>query len=173
MQALIVYTSRTGNTKQVAEALASAFGIPAVKAEDAPSPEKFDVLLLGSGVYNGLPDAPMLEYIKRCRRKKIGLFFTMGAYPAKARCVQRTAELLPDCTVAAGFCCQGRYAEERIELMKNRPADSPHAWTPEKAARVAEAQKHPNDGDFIQAVAAFREFLMQNRETKEKSEGKR
>ena len=159
MKAGIVYTSRTGNTERIARALASAFRLEAVPVEQAPDPETFDLLLLGSGVYNGLPDSPMLPYLKRCRRQKIGLFLTMGADPARSRALQRAAELLDQCDIVATFSCRGRYTSRRIEEMKRRPSTSPHAWTPEKAARVAEAQKHPNEIDLARALETFRPLL--------------
>jgi hypothetical protein len=40
--------------------------------------------------------------------------------------------------------------------MKNRSAGSPHAWDEERAARVAEAMKHPDAEDFAVASERFR-----------------
>jgi len=161
MKSLVVYSSRGGNTAEVARAIHAALGPKCALAEAvaAPPPEAFDFIALGFGVYNGWPDGDMRAYMKRCRRKNIGIFLTLGAYPdseAALQCVGRAEGLLENCTTRVKFICQGRYTEGHLARMKSRPGTSPHAWNEERAARVAEAMKHPDEADLKTAADRFR-----------------
>lgn len=161
MKCLVVYSSRSGNTGQIARAIHAALAPECVLAEaaDAPPPEKFDFIALGFGVYNGWPDGDMRAYMKRCRDKDVGLFLTFGAPPdsdAASLYLGRAEGLLENCATRAKFVCQGRYTEEHLVRMKSRPATSPHAWNEERAARVAEAMKHPDAADLATAAERFR-----------------
>jgi len=161
MKCLVVYSSRSGNTERVARAIHAALGPECVLAEAAaaPPPEKFDFIALGFGAYNGWPDGDMRAYMKRCRNKEVGIFLTLGAYPdseAAHQYLGRAEGLLENCTLRAKFICQGRYTEEHLARMKSRPATSPHAWNEERAARVAEAMKHPDKTDLATAAERFR-----------------
>lgn len=161
MKCLVVYTSRGGNTEKLARAIASALGPECVcaNASDAPPPERFDFIALGFGVYRGWPDGDMRAYMKRCRRKEVGIFMTLGAWPDSEHafnCIGRAEGLLESCTARVKFICQGGYTPEYLARMKSRPADSPHAWNEERAARVAEAMKHPSEEDLNIAAERFR-----------------
>lgn len=161
MKSLVVYTSRSGNTAKVARAIHAALGPECVlsAAADAPPPEQFDFIALGFGVYNGWPDGELRAYMKRCRHKDVGIFITLGAYPDSEhafQCIGRAEGLLENCTTRARFICQGGYTDAHLARMKNRPADSPHAWNEERAARVDEAMKHPDEKDLATAAERFR-----------------
>ena len=60
----VIYYSNTGNTKKVAEAIATELGITAehVKAKESLAKDSF--LFLGSGCYVGKPGGIMQEFIK-------------------------------------------------------------------------------------------------------------
>ncbi len=165
MKILIVYASReTGNSRKIAEALASEKSYESVLAcaADAPSPEKFDAVALCFGIYRGWPDGDMIAYMKRCRRKDAALFMTLGAWPDSEhafRCFGRAEGLLESCDVRVRFICQGGYTQKFLEHMKNLPPDSPHGWNPEREKRVMEAMKHPDSDDLANAVSALRAAL--------------
>ncbi len=161
MKSLVVYSSRSGNTEKLARAIHAALGSECVLAEAsaAPRPEAFDFIAFGFGVYFGWPDGAMRAYMKRCRRKDVGIFLTLGAWPDSehaTQCIGRAEGLLENCTTRARFVCQGSYTEEHLARMKSRPADSPHAWNEERAARVAEAMKHPDVTDLATVAERFR-----------------
>lgn len=161
MKCLVVYTSRSGNTEKLARAIAAALGPECVlaAAADAPPPENFDFIALGFGVYGGWPDGDLRSYMKRCRRKNVGLFMTLGAWPDSEHaflCMGRAEGLLENCTTRVKFICQGGYTPEHLARMKSRPADSPHAWDAGREARVAEAMKHPDETDLCIGADRFR-----------------
>lgn len=161
MKTLVVYASRESkNTEKVACAIAQKLGDDCVLAEAAlaPPPEKFDFIALGFGVYRGWPDGDMIAYMKRCRRRNVGLFMTLGAWPDSthaAMCLGRAEGLLDNCQVKTTFVCQGAYTPQFLAKLKQMPPDSPHGWTPERAGRVAEAMKHPDANDLKVAADRF------------------
>ena len=161
MKILIVYTSReSGNTKKVAEALAAHFGAECelYDVADAPPPDRYDFIALGFGVYHSFPDCIMVDYMRRCRHKDVGLFMTLGMWPDSpqaAACLGRAEGLMETCRVRVKFACQGAYTPEYLEKLKSRPPTSPHGWTPERAERIMEAMKHPDQNDLDAAGEKF------------------
>ena len=161
MKILIVYTSReSGNTRKVAEALAAHFGAECelYDVADAPAPDRYDFIALGFGVYHSFPDCIMVDYMRKCRNKDVGLFMTLGMWPDSpqaAACLGRAEGLMPTCRVRVKFACQGAYTPEYLEKLKRRPPTSPHGWTPERAERIMEAMKHPDADDLKSACEKF------------------
>lgn len=161
MKILIVYTSReSGNTKKVAEALAARFGTECelYDVAYAPAPDRYDFIAFGFGVYHSFPDCIMIDYMRKCHDKDVGLFMTLGMWPDSpqaAACLGRAEGLMPTCRVRVKFACQGGYTLEYLEKLKSRPATSPHGWTPERAERIMEAMKHPDQKDLDAACEKF------------------
>ena len=162
MKILVVYAGReSGNTARVARAIAEKLGPECAlfPVAQAPDPAGFDFVILGWGVYRGWPGGEMIAFMKRCRKKEIGLFMTLGAWPdspAAAACLGRAEGLMPDCKVLAKFVCQGAYTPDYLAHLKSLPPTSPHGWTPERAARIMEAMKHPDAQDLLDAGEVFR-----------------
>lgn len=75
MRYLVVYSSITGNTRRVAEAVFET--LPELKAiypvEAAPDPEGYDFIALGFWLDRGTADEKFRRYIKKIKNKKIGL----------------------------------------------------------------------------------------------------
>ncbi len=107
----------------------------------------------------------------------MGLFGTLGAYPdsehadhcrkqatalVKDNRVHGVTALVKDNHVHGVFLCQGKVDPELIkkmaEMFKDFP-DNPHAMTPERQARLAEAAKHPDEADLINAQKAILEMI--------------
>lgn len=75
MNAGVVYYSKTGNTKKVAEAIGRAAECLVVRALEEKMPEKIDVLFLGAAVYatydHGLSPV-MIEFINHLDPSDVG-----------------------------------------------------------------------------------------------------
>ena len=170
MKILIVYTSReSGNTKKLAEALAACFGpeCELYTAADAPPPDRYDFIALGFGVYHNFPDCIMADYMRKCRNKDVGIFMTLGMWPDSVHaynCFGRAEGLMPCCRVRVKFACQGAYTPEYLEKLKSRPPTSPHGWTPERAGRILEAMKHPDENDLKAVCEKFKAAIAKLRE---------
>ncbi len=163
MKSLIVYSSRTGNTHAVAQAIKEVFpadcDITAV--EDAPAPDAYDFIALGYWVDKGMPDAKTKAYMKTIKGKKVGLFGTLGAYPDSEHgddCRAKAMELMADNEVVGQFLCQGKIDPNVLEMMAKKFSGQ-HPMTEERKARIEEAKKHPNETDFAAAKQAFKEML--------------
>ena len=69
MKFLIVYSSRTGNTRQVAEALYAAApdGSTISKVETAPAADGYDVIFVGYWMDRGTADEKSKAYLRKCQ----------------------------------------------------------------------------------------------------------
>ncbi|MBN2642373.1 MAG: sirohydrochlorin cobaltochelatase [Victivallales bacterium] len=161
MKSIVIYSSRkSGNSKKLAQAIAAGLGdgCELYSAADAPLTDKYDFVIFGFGIYRGWPDGDMRACMKRCRNKNVGLFMTLGAWPdsdAAISCMARAEGLLDTCKVKARFTCHGALDLDFIERLKQLPASSSHAWNDERAARIEEAAKHPDEKDMERAVEIF------------------
>ena len=153
MNACIVYSSCTGNTRKVAEALADTSGLPCFPVRNAPEPDDFDILALGFWVRKGQPDARALRYMERVRGKHVFFFGTLGAWPHSdhaRRCMAATHEILQagGNTVVDGFLCQGRVNPHVVAASQRKGG---HPLSPERLARLREAERHPDATDLAAA----------------------
>lgn len=165
MKSLIVYSSKTGNTKRVAEAVLSVLpeGTEIYPVENAPDPDAYDFVAVGYWVDKGTANAEMAAYLPKVRGKKVGVFFTLGAFPDSPHAqdsFKNGVSLLGEgCEVIAKFWCQGAIDPKLTEWMSRLPANHPHAPNPERIRRWQEASKHPDAADLEAAKAAFRGIL--------------
>jgi flavodoxin len=166
MNSLVVYSSRTGNTKKVAYAVYEALPEPKSihPVEEAPLPDAYDFIVLGFWVDKGTADEKARQYMNQIQECDVGLFGTLGAYPDSdhaMECRQKVLELMTGNRIHGLFMCQGKVDPALVEAMakmvKDQP-DHPHAMTPERKARLAEAAKHPDEQDLINARTMFRQM---------------
>lgn len=72
MRTAIVYSSKTGNTKKVAEAIFDSVegekGLYDVK--ENPKPDEFDWIVLGFWVNRGMPENDMVDYMDEEHSKR-------------------------------------------------------------------------------------------------------
>lgn len=162
MKTLVTYSSLTGNTKKVAEAVASAIpGSELHPIDQSPDPSGYDLILAGFWVDRGEADRKTKEFLGKLQGKAVGFFFTLGAYPDSAHAddvARVTGELIErgQNEPMGSFRCQGKVDPALLGRMKKSlPPDHPHArMTEERKARLTEAAKHPNDKD-LEGARAF------------------
>ena len=159
MKTLVVYSSKTGNTKKVAEAVKSAMpeGCEIHPVENAPDPSDYDFVAMGFWVDKGLPDTMAQSYMKKIKGLNLGVFGTLGAWPDSGHarnCMEEALKMLESNNVLATFMCQGKVDPRLMEMMAKQNIES-HAMTPERKARLEEAAKHPDDNDLKNAAEIF------------------
>jgi len=82
MKACVLYISRTGNTKRLAEAISELLKAPVFNIADAPEPsvtQDFDLIVIGTPVMGMRPTPEVQSFVKRlpeCTGKKTILFCT-------------------------------------------------------------------------------------------------
>ncbi|NCD09990.1 MAG: flavodoxin [Negativicutes bacterium] len=165
MNILVAYSSITGNTQKVAEAIHAVLppGSTLTSALPAPATEEYDLVFVGFWVDKSTADPVAAAVLKNLKGKKVALFATLGAYPDTPyaeKCMRNAATLLqPDNVLVGDFHCQGKIDPKLIEKFKNLPPEHPHAMNPERIARHKAAALHPNQSDFL-AAALFAKRVM-------------
>ncbi len=165
MKSLVVYSSKTGNTKKVAEAIYEVMpeGAKIYPVEEAPPPDSYDFIALGFWVDRENADKKAQEYMDTIKGKKVALFGTLGAEPDSWHGInsmnnaRKTVER--DNQIVGDFLCQGKIDPRLTEALAKLPPDHPHALTPERAARHEKAKNHPNDEDLRSAQECFRDII--------------
>lgn len=113
MKTWVLYYSKSGNTKKVAEAIAEELAVP--KTEQVPPaypPENVQLLFLGTGVYGGQPDPKMVEFVRTLnsdRVKNVAVFGTKGGDDNKA--IDTVKSLLKEKginVIDETFSCKGK-----------------------------------------------------------------
>jgi len=167
MKSMIVYSSVTGNTKMIAEAIYEvALNSEIYEIKNAPEPVGYDLITLAYWVDKGLPDELSKAYLEKISNTNIALFCTLGSSPDSdhaARCLTRGEALANSETknnnVLGTYLCQGKIDPEltakRIKIIGDK------YLTPEKEARLKEASKHPDKNDCLKAQEIFLTFLKQ------------
>ncbi len=166
MKVLLTWSSKTGNTRAVGEAMAEVCpaGTMVCPIEEAPAGGgDYDLVILGYWVDKGMPNKRCRDFIKAITKKKIAFFGTLGAYPDSDHgrdCMARAEELVKDndIEVCGHFICQGKVDPALLEMMAKMP-NNPHAMTEERKARIEEAKKHPNEDDFNNARSWLRQIF--------------
>ncbi|MFW6263393.1 MAG: flavodoxin family protein [Thermotogota bacterium] len=165
MKTLLVYSSRTGNTKKIAHEIHQVLpeGTDIFPIEQAPAPGDYEMIIIGFWVDRGTADKKTLEYIKAIEKKKVAFFITLGAYPDSEhakKVIENGKELLGEKNEVLGsFICQGKIDPALTEKFKSLPPDHPHTMTPERKKRHEIAAKHPNEEDFQKAKDLFKALL--------------
>ncbi|MDL2281155.1 flavodoxin family protein [Selenomonadales bacterium OttesenSCG-928-I06] len=165
MKNLIVYSSLTGNTKMVAEAIHSIApkGTEIFPVEDMPNTDNYDVVAVGFWVDKGTSDKKATEYLTTIKNKKVALFATAGVSPetdhAKQSLVNAAKNLAENNTVIGTFICQGKIDPKLLEAFKNNPENQHHKLTPERIARHKQASTHPDENDLKNAKDTFTEIF--------------
>ena len=162
MNIAVVYSSRTGNTKAVAERIAKALGADLFAVSQQPDLSQYEGVAFGYWVDRANANAEAREFMATIENKKVFLFGTLGAYPesehgqrslATARThINESNELLGE------FLCHGKIEQAIIDRFKNmaKDSDNPHAPSAERIALWAAGAGHPNEDDFTNAINAAR-----------------
>ena len=165
---LIVYSSKTGNTRKVAEGICEGFRaaghvVRIAPVEENPAPEAGETVFVGFWADKGSGDKKARKYLKGLKGLKAGLFGTLGAYPDSQH-AQDTAEKMKALAAANNVClgcflCQGKIDPKLTEMFKKLPKIHPHSMNEERQKRHEEAAKHPNEADLAAAVEACTTML--------------
>lgn len=162
MKYQVVYESRTGNTRAIAEAVMA--GLPSESAKlvdiDTEVPSKdADVYCIGYGVHSSICSLKMLDFMELLNGKTILLFATCGLEPSEAyrKLLERNIEpFLPEqCDYRGMFLCQGAISDDGIAALQKLIEKS---GNPDQLQRLDElvcrAQTHP-DFDDLDAAGKF------------------
>lgn len=165
-KSLVIYSSLTGNTKKVAEAVQSVIpNCDIVSIDNLPENlNEYYFTAVGYWVDRGLPDAKSKKLIKSLKNMNVALFGTLGAYPDSPHakgCIRDSETMLKTTgknnNVLGSFLCLGKIDPKLMDYMGKFMGDT-HPVTPERKARLMEAQTHPDNNDLENAKAVFKGF---------------
>ena len=157
----VIYSSVTGNTKMVAEAIAGAAEKADIfQVQEAPTDlSGYDIVAIGYWLRLGQPDPLMLKYLPQVEKSRVVFFQTHGAEVTSEHAITAFARagynLGKDCEILGTFGCQGKINPVLLEKRKNAPADDPHGGTA-AIERWKKAASHPDEADLAAAVQMVR-----------------
>jgi len=171
---LVVYASKTGNTKKVAQGVAARLGAALVDAAEFAEEEKREGkkkkiphgtpwIFAGFWVDKGTACGDIAAFLSGLEGQNVGLFGTLGAEP-DSRHARDTAEKVRALVSAKNRClgcflCQGKIDPALTEAFKKFPPGHPHHMSEERMRRHIAAAEHPNQADVEAAADACAAML--------------
>jgi len=155
MKSLVVYSSQTGNTKKIAEAVFETLDSEKeiFSIDQAPDPSGYDFIALGFWLMAGKPDPKAQEYLPKINSgQSLFLFATHGARSDSdhvKNAVNFAKSLVSKAEFAGSFTCQGELSSKIKEKIRSKPAPPP--WLED----APPADGHPDDAD----IAALKKVL--------------
>jgi flavodoxin I len=110
MEFQVIYFSRKGNTKKVADAIASELGVRAEDVEYAKLVENA-FIFLGSGCYGGKPGKNMTEFIENnnFNSRNVALFGTSGGGEGVEVKEMENLLIFKKALIQDKFFCKGKF----------------------------------------------------------------
>ena len=150
MKSLVLYSSQSGNTRKLADAVYEA--LPEVKekyaVDNAPeSLTEFDLIAVGFWFQGGRPDRKTADFLPRLRDRNVFLFATHGAAKESVQAQQGMAAakaLASGANVVGTYSCQGEVNPKVIKTAAAKPEPPP--WLPD----APEAKGHPDENDLAE-----------------------
>jgi len=147
MKSLVVYSSQTGNTRKLAEAVYEA--LPGKKAiypvDEAPDPSDYDFIAVGFWFMQGKPDPKSTEFLGRIGKKPLFLFATHAAGAGSDHAIhgmELAKSLASESDIQGTYSCQGEASPKILEKASKKP--EPPVWL----ADAPDAIGHPSDADI-------------------------
>lgn len=146
MKTWVLYYSKGGNTKKIADAIADELE-EVLKSEQIPPaypPENVSLLFLGTGEYAGKPDSKMVEFIRTLnnnRVKNAAVFGTSGGGTAEGKAIAAVKGMLREKginVVEESFSCKGK---NFIFFNRNKPDENDVKSAKEYARKVYSSLK--------------------------------
>lgn len=152
----VIYSSVTGNTRQIAEAIAAQAGTADIfRVQDAPEDVSgYDVVAIGYWLRLGQPDPLTLKYLAGVKNATVAFFQTHGTSPTSEHAMTSFARagyhLGTGCEILGTFGCRGKINPPMLEKRKKAGADDPHGGA-KSIERWKLAASHPDAQDLADA----------------------
>ncbi len=147
MKSLVVYSSQTGNTRKLADAVFEA--LPGEKeifpVDEAPDPSDYDFIAVGFWFMQGKPDPKSTEYLAKVGKESLFLFATHAAGAGSEHAIhgmEVAKSLAPESDILGTYSCQGEASPKILEKASKKP--EPPVWLSD----APDANGHPNFADI-------------------------
>ena len=150
MRSIVLYSSKSGNTKKLADTVYATLPEPKEICPISEMPDSmasYDLIALGFWFQGGLPDVASLEVMPTLHDKKLFLFASHGAAKNSGHAetgMKKAQELTSSCQIIGTFSCQGEVNLKVIETAKSKPEPPP--WLNDAPAAIG----HPNENDLLE-----------------------
>lgn len=106
----VIYYSRGGNTKRLADAIAGELGVKAVDVKTAALSPDVKIIFLGSGCYGGKPGEDMVKFLQsgKFSGRKVALFGTSMGGIGKEVDEMAAALRQKGANVVGSYFCKGK-----------------------------------------------------------------
>ena len=175
MKILLAYSSKTKNTKKVAEAIYNEIKSLAdvtlldIKRQKTKLQEQYDLYILGAWTDKTTANKKMQDFvnIQEIKDKKVALFLTCGV-PREHYHADDSINNYIDFMKERGndvlktFVCQGKIDPKVLIVFKILSWKDPnfiHKVTPDLVDMVKESKSHPDQKDLHDAGRCFKELL--------------
>lgn len=142
MKTWVLYYSKSGNTKKIADAIAEELGV--LKSEQIPPaypPENVQLLFLGTGVYAGKPDPKMIEFVRTLNTNRVKNAVVFGTNGGQDTAIEAVKALLKEKDINVideTFSCKGKFF---LFFNRKRPDSNDIKSAKEFARRVYNSVK--------------------------------
>jgi flavodoxin len=161
MKSLIIYSSKSGNTRKLADAVRSF--LPGEKicksVEEEPETDGFDLICVGFWFQSGKADLASAKLLQKLdSQAPLFIFATHGAAVESNHArdgMKQAKELAASCSVIGTFSCQGEVSPGM--LAKAQSMDQPPAWIKDAPRAVG----HP-DGEDINELGEILQKVLRS-----------
>ncbi len=156
MSAIVIYSSKSNNTKKVAEAVAEELGCESRPVKESGDISGYDTVAVGFWYQAGQPDPASQKFLATLAGKKVFLFATHGAAvgtPPAENGMNKAKELAAGAEIIGTFSCPGEVAGKILEVAAAKDPQPP--WL----AAAPDAKGHPDEADLAAAKAAVKATL--------------
>ncbi|KXO16445.1 hypothetical protein HMPREF3189_00730 [Clostridiales bacterium KA00134] len=168
LKGLIIYSSRTGNTKRMAEkiyqVLKEKHQMIIRDMKDLKDTENCDFILLGAWIDRGTLETKALKLLKTIENKKIGLFATLGAMPDSEhgkKVIKNLENLLIDRDSLGQYICPGLVDPKMIEKLKGITGLVVPKKIKEKMIETSLKSREATEEELEEAARYFAENIKQ------------
>lgn len=119
----VVYSSRGGNTKKVAEAISQSIGGKAINLENFTITEPINILFVGASIYAGVVDKTVKTFIENLTSDKVNAIVVFGTSAGKKSAQLQIKQMLKDSNInvlTEEFHCKGSF----LLVHRNKPDES-------------------------------------------------
>ena len=171
MRNLIIYSSKTGNTKKVAygiyEGLKDKYDIDIkdmASIKDISEVDEYDTLLVGFWVDRGTANSVAKKFIQKIKNKNVGLFCTLGANPDSKHGNDVTRNLNTKLLDKSNKLIEVGLYNGLVDIaLLNKLKEKPPLFLPKfilkKMIDAGEKTREPNEQDIQNAVEKFDKAL--------------
>ena len=133
----VIYASRSGNTKKLAEAIAKGAGCEAFSVDSAANMEDVDTLFVGGSIYAGKIDSRLRKFLEELSASQVQNVIVFGTAAGNKSALAEVKTILEPKGIKVSdkaFQCRGSF----LLANKRRPNDEDLKHAEEFAKKISE-----------------------------------